>query len=182
MIVPLCFRLKGIACSENGEGRSAPTRFRSNSVPIPKIEVTIYNEEETVNSSNETTQRGINAKPKDHTTLEAKIPEICIEPEDDDVFHKTGNKNLSALDGSPHHIRSASMREGLKKKRKSIIHSIEQTNVKNFKSFVRSKILSKSNMALEFEEDSTEKLKLARKSTCEGRYASSVRIWIIRLI
>ena len=38
------------------------------------------------------------------------------------------------------------MREGLKKKRKSIIHSIEQTNVKNFKSFVRSKILSKSNI------------------------------------
>ena len=170
------FRLKGIACTENGEGRSAPTRFRSNSVPIPKIEVTIYNEEETVNTSNETSQRGINTKPKDHTAVEAKIPEICIEPEDDDVFHKTGNKNLSALEGSPHHIRSASMREGLKKKRKSIIHSIEQTNVKNFKNFVRSKILSKSNMALDFEEDSTGKLTLARKSTCEGRYASSVRI------
>ena len=127
-------------------------------------------------SSNETNQRGINTKPKDHTAFEAQIPEICIEPEDDDVFHKTGNKNLSASEGSPHHIRSASMREGLKKKRKSIIHSIEQTNVKNFKSFVRSKILSKSNMALEFEEDSTGKLTLARKSTCEGRYASSVII------
>merc|ERR1712038_193711 len=67
------------------------------------------------------------------------------------------------------------MREGLKKKRKSIIHTIHaDTKWKNFKSIVESKIMSKSNMALESEElEATTKQGLIRKRTCEGRFHGS---------
>ena len=106
--------------------------------------------------------------------MDAGVPEICIEDGDDDVFGKSGRGNLSASnspDGvSPFHTRSISMREGLKKKRNSIFHT---QGFKNFKSIVESKILSKSNMALESEEsESTSKQGLTRKRTCEGRFAS----------
>ena len=162
-------RLKGIACTDSNEGRSAPTRFRSNSVPIPKIEVTICGDE-SVNDSNKTNKvpNGIN--------IDGGVPEICIEDGDDDVFGKSGRADLSASNSpdavSPFHGRSISMREGLKKKRNSIFHA---SGFKNFKSIVESKILSKSNMALESEEsESTSKQGLARKRTCEGRFHASV--------
>ena len=165
------FRLKGIACTDNSEERSAPTRFRSNSVPIPKIEVTLYNDEN-VSEATANVSGGLSTKTNDqsNTIFDVDIPEICIEG-GDEVFQSNGQINMSAED-SLNHIRSSSMRDGLKKKRKSIIHSIEHTNVKNFKTFVRSKILSKSNMALEFENEHTERLGLTRKRTCEGRFQS----------
>ena len=177
------FRLKGIACTDSSEGRSAPTRFRSNSVPIPKIEVTLYSDDNTHDSPSN--QGGSSNKTKDpnDTNIEMDIPEICIEDNDDDVFPVKGRNNLStsaSTDESPHHIRSISMREGLKKKRKSIIHSIEHTKLKNFKSFVESKILSKSSMDMEKSEAeeastiSSGKLGLTRKRTCEGRFHASV--------
>ena len=146
-------------------------------MPIPKIEVTICGDESTTDSNKITkVPNGIN---------DAGVPEICIEDGDDDVFSKSGRSNLSASnspDGGSHvHMRSISMREGLKKKRNSIFHNFEHSNFKgfkNFKSIVESKILSKSNMGLESEEsDSTSKLGLTRKRTCEGRFHGSVSNW-----
>ena len=173
LIFHFAIRLKGIACTDSSEGRSAPTRFRSNSVPIPKIEVTICGDE-AANDANKT------IKETNEFSKDNGVPEICIEDEDDEVFGKGGSANLSGSnspDGSSrHHIRSISMREGLKKKRKSIIHTIHaDTKWKNFKSIVESKIMSKSNMALESEElETTTKQGLIRKRTCEGRFHGSV--------
>ena len=90
-------------------------------MPIPKIEVTICGDE-SANDSNKT------IKETNEFSKENGVPEICIEDEDDEVFGKGGAANLSGSnspDGSSrHHIRSISMREGLKKKRKSTIHTI----------------------------------------------------------
>ena len=53
-------------------------------------------------------------------------------------------------------MRASSLREGLKKRKRSIIQTIEQAKLKNFKSFVESKILSRSNLELAMEEESAE--------------------------
>ena len=164
-------RLKGIACTDGSEERSVATRFRSNSVPIPKIEVTICGDE-SANDSNKT------VKGSNDTNIDGGVPAICIQDEDDEVFKKD-TTNLSASNspdgGLHHHIRSISMRENLKNKRKSIIHgAIEHTKWKHFKSIVESKIMSKSNIDLESEEETTGKQGLRRKRTCEGRFHGSV--------
>ena len=160
MTTLLLFRLKGIACADNGDGRNAPARFRSNSVPIPKIEVTLYNDD----SANDASFNEGGLDTKDQNCPSTEIPEICIVGE---ASNKKGSTNLSAtghMVDSPHHIRSSSLRDGLRKKRKSIIQTIEHTKLKNFKSFVESKILSKSNLTLQLDDDGTDKLRTRRKS------------------
>ena len=88
-------------------------------------------------------------------TIQGDIPDICVEGENS-VPPKSPRK-LSILAGdSPHHMRASSLREGLKKRKRSIIQTIEQAKLKNFKSFVESKILSRSNLELAMEEESAE--------------------------
>ena len=112
-----------------------PTRFRSNSVPMPKIEVTLHDDNDKANGADgggdeDKTANGGGSSEDVLTTVAAS--ETAAEA------HKR--------------TKSLSMRHGHRKK--SIMGNLEVSKLKNFKSFVESKILSKSDRSLAEENES----------------------------
>ena len=105
-----------------------PTRFRSNSVPMPKIEVTLHDDNDKANGADggdeDKTANGVGSSEDVLITVVAS--EAAAEA------HKR--------------TKSLSMRHGHRKK--SIMGNLEVSKLKNFKSFVESKILSKSDRSL----------------------------------
>jgi len=125
----LAFRLKDALCTSqdlagSDDEEPAAPRKRSNSMPIPQIEVTSCNTGATDNAEDgKAKKNGLTANVGD---------------DDDDV--------MSAAE-SAFHARATSL--GGKRRKKSIIgQGLEVTRLKHFKSFVESKILSKSDRSL----------------------------------
>ena len=112
----------GLTSSEsNGQQRK-----RSNSMPIPKIEVTMH---------------GNNGAPSKETKEK--------EEDEEDL-----EKGLSDDNSLMRRVRATSL--GAKRRKKSLIGAgLEVTKFKHFKSFVESKILSKSDRSLENDDDNS---------------------------
>ncbi len=111
---------------EEEDGPVAP-RKRSNSLPVPQIEVT-----------------------------------ACGAAGDDDGEKKDGGGNgdgkgdaLGDMRDSGFHTRATSLGGGKRRKKSLISTGMEVTRLKHFKSFVESKILSKSDKSLADEEESS---------------------------
>ena len=143
--------MKGITSTLTAQA-NIPTRFRSNSVPIPKIEVTLHEDK------------------KD-------------DKDEQDERKRKRQERLASDEG--HHVRTTSL--CMKRRKKSIISGLEVTKLKNFKSFVESKILSKSDRNLEQEPKEQEDEVSADTANKEcGRQASrssmvEVRFYFLRL-
>ena len=121
----------GAEVRETGESSGAASsltsqRKRSNSMPIPKIEVTMHGNNGTSNK------------------------ELKEKEEDDEELEKGLNDDNSLM----RRVRATSL--GAKRRKKSLIGAgLEVTKFKHFKSFVESKILSKSDRSLENDDDNS---------------------------
>ena len=87
-----------------------------------------------------------------------------------DTSDRRGDKKeyvhtISAPDGDgTHQARTSSVKDGIKKRKRSIMHGLEKPlKLRSFKNFVESKILSKSNLALELDEETTTEAAFAVK-------------------
>ena len=133
-------------------------------MPIPKIEVTEV----------EVCDITISGAQDDVFTPATK-PAVSKAPDGSnsnphDTSDRCGDKKeyvhtISAPDGDgTHQARTSSVKDGIKKRKRSIMHGLEKPlKLRSFKNFVESKILSKSNLALELEEETTTEAAFAVK-------------------